>query len=199
MLASSPSRRSPATALGRPATCCWTAVPSRCVEVQGCAVREGAGACCAWRRRGRAKTQAVGICFAGSCPCLSPCCLPGSDCAMAAQCTPASLHRAWGLQCQNTCQPTLYRKAGLSLTLTCNISTRQSLPNPCHTWLSQPRSTAEHQFPPARTHPLQTLELVEGSLGTPEGSLLRFLDQAVTPAGHRKVRAWLCSPLYRWV
>lgn len=44
---------------------------------------------------------------------------------------------------------------------------------------------------------MQTLELVEDSLGTSEGSLLRFLSQAVSPAGRRKVRAWLVSPLFR--
>ena len=34
-------------------------------------------------------------------------------------------------------------------------------------------------------------------MGTTEGSLLRFLDQAASPAGRRTVRAWLVNPLYR--
>ncbi|KAK9829493.1 hypothetical protein WJX72_006189 [[Myrmecia] bisecta] len=41
------------------------------------------------------------------------------------------------------------------------------------------------------------LELVEGSLGSREGSLLAFLDRAATAAGHRLVRHWITQPLYR--
>jgi hypothetical protein len=44
---------------------------------------------------------------------------------------------------------------------------------------------------------VRTLELLEGSLGGPQGSLLAFLDRAVSPAGRRKLRAWVSRPLFR--
>jgi hypothetical protein len=44
---------------------------------------------------------------------------------------------------------------------------------------------------------LQTLVVLEGSLGGREGSLLEFLDRVAMPASRRKLRQWLCSPLYR--
>lgn len=45
---------------------------------------------------------------------------------------------------------------------------------------------------------LHSLELVEGSLGGVKGSLLAFLSSAAaTAAGRRRIRTWLCSPLYR--
>lgn len=45
---------------------------------------------------------------------------------------------------------------------------------------------------------IRSLELVEGSLGGIKGSLLSFLARGTaTAAGQRRIREWLCSPLYR--
>jgi DNA mismatch repair ATPase MutS len=39
---------------------------------------------------------------------------------------------------------------------------------------------------------LSVLEVLEGSLGGVEGSLLAALDRTVTGPGRRRLRAWLC-------
>ena len=45
---------------------------------------------------------------------------------------------------------------------------------------------------------ISSLELVEGSLGGIKGSLLSFLASGTaTAAGQRRIREWICSPLYR--
>ncbi|KAK9807187.1 hypothetical protein WJX73_005617 [Symbiochloris irregularis] len=42
---------------------------------------------------------------------------------------------------------------------------------------------------------LEALEVLEGSSGGTDGSLLGALDRCVTPAGRRLLRSWLCRPL----
>ncbi|GLI71695.1 hypothetical protein VaNZ11_017000 [Volvox africanus] len=42
---------------------------------------------------------------------------------------------------------------------------------------------------------LLTLEVVEGSLGGVEGSLLQLLDRTASLSGRRRVRTWMCRPL----
>lgn len=42
---------------------------------------------------------------------------------------------------------------------------------------------------------LRQLEVVQGSDGTPKGSLLGLVDQCKTPMGHRLMRHWITHPL----
>lgn len=41
------------------------------------------------------------------------------------------------------------------------------------------------------------LELFHNSIGGREGTLMALLDRCVTPSGHRKLRSWISSPLFR--
>lgn len=44
---------------------------------------------------------------------------------------------------------------------------------------------------------ITTLELLQGSLGAHDGSLLQFLDHTASSAGRRRLRQWLVRPLTR--
>ena len=43
------------------------------------------------------------------------------------------------------------------------------------------------------------LELLEGSLGSRDGSLLSFLDHTATPAGKHLLQRWITHPLMRYL
>ena len=60
-----------------------------------------------------------------------------------------------------------------------------------------PGPTRTGALPPLRLDAatLANLELLRGSDGTREGSLLARIDACVTPAGSRTLRAWLAAPL----
>lgn len=73
-------------------------------------------------------------------------------------------------------------------------------PTPQHTVATPaPRRTRPAGFMLLDACAVRSLELLSSSEGRLAGSLRHVLDRAATPAGRRKVKAFVTAPLYRQV